>query len=296
MQLVAYILIYPFLYLISILPFRLLYAFSDLVYVLVYYVVGYRKSTVTTNLKLVFPDKSDDEISTIKKKFYRHMCDMFLEMIKSITVSRNQILKRFIIKNPEELRRLEALDKSIVTMYGHYASYEWSVVIENHTSYNGLGIYKRIKNVYFDRLARRIRSKYNTKLVSTKQAMASIVSGESKNIRSMIAFLSDQSPKVNSAHHWVKFMGIKVPCHTGAEMLAKNHDLSVTFLKINKVKRGYYEAEFIPLADDPRDVPDYEITDKFTVELEKQIYEAPEYYLWTHKRWKHKDKAPKKFP
>lgn len=296
MQLLAYILVYPILWIISILPFRLLYLLSDGIYLVLYYGIGYRKKVVTDNLILVFPEKSNNEINDIKKKFYKHMVDMFLEMIKSLTISKRELNKRFIITNPEELKRLEAQNKSVVIMYGHYASYEWSVVVENYLNFKGYGIYKRIKNIYFDKLARRIRSKYNTTLIPTKETIASITQNEAKGVKSMIAFLSDQSPKsIAKAYHWVNFMNIKVPCFTGAEMIAKKLDLAVTYLKINKVKRGYYKAEFIPLADNARDYKDYHITDAFTRLLEDQIKAAPEYYLWTHKRWKHKDKAPEKF-
>ena len=293
MQFLAYFLIYPFLWIISKFPFRLFYLLSDFVYAIVYYIIGYRKKTVASNLKLVFPNKSEKEILSITKKFYKHMCDMFLEMIKSITISEAQLNKRFIIKNPEELKRLESLNKSILAMYGHYASYEWSVVVGNNISYQGYGIYKRISSKYFDKLVRRIRSKYNTTLIHSKEAVSRIVKSEAEGIKSITAFLSDQSPKPNKKAYWTEFMNIKVPCFTGAEQLAKKLDLSVTYLKINKVKRGYYEAELITLADDANLFDDFQITDKFTKELEKQIHKAPEYYLWTHKRWKHKDKVPK---
>lgn len=288
MQLLAYIIIYPFLFLISILPFRVFYWFSDIVYVIVYYIIGYRKKTVSDNLKLVFPEKSKQERSQIQKRFYKHMCDMFLEMIKSLTISENQLNKRFVIKNPEELKRLETLNKSVIVTYGHYASYEWSVVVVNNISFKGYGVYKRIANRHFDSLVKRIRSKFNTTLIHTREAVSKIVKNEAKDIKSMIAFLSDQSPKDSKNVYRTEFMGINVPCFTGGEAIAKKLGLSVTYLKINKVKRGFYEAELIPLADHANDYENYQITDKFLRELEKQIHNAPEYYLWTHKRWKHR--------
>lgn len=290
MQLLAYILVYPFLLLISILPFRLFYLFSDIVYIIVYYVIRYRKKTVISNLKLVFPEKSDIEIKQVQKRFYKHMCDMFLEMIKSISISEKQLNKRFIIKNPEELKRLEALNKSIITFYGHYASYEWSVAVGQYISHKGYGVYKPIKNKYFNALVKRIRSKYNVTLISTKETVNRVVKNEAEGVKSIIGFLSDQSPKNFKRSHWAEFMGAKVPCFTGGEQLAKKLDLAVTYLKISKVKRGYYEAEFIPLADNAKAFKDFDITDKFLKTLEEQIREAPEYYLWTHKRWKHKDR------
>ena len=151
MQLLVYILVYPVLLFISILPFRILYGLSDIVYFIMYYLIGYRRKVIYDNLNLAFPDKSDEEIKQIQKRFYSHMIDMFLEMIKSLSISKSELSKRFIITNPEELKRLEAMDKSIMIMFGHYASYEWSFVVESHISYKGAGVYKKIKNVYFDK-------------------------------------------------------------------------------------------------------------------------------------------------
>jgi len=295
MQFLVYILVYPLLWLLSILPFKLLYFVSDVLYILVYRVFGYRKKTVKENLKLVFPNKSNEEIKTITKKFYHHMCDMFLEMIKSMSISEESLKKRFIITNPEELKRLEALDKSIILMYGHYASYEWSIVIEHYINFKGYGVYKRLKNKYFDRLARNIRSKFNTTLIHTKETFDKLTKVNEENQRVIVAFISDQSPKAISALYWTEFMGIKVPCYVGAEVLAKKLDYSVACLKVKKQKRGYYTAEFLTLAEDATSYKNYEITNMFLRQVEVQIKEAPEFYLWTHKRWKHRDHVPAEF-
>ena len=243
---------------------------------------------VTNNLKLVFPEKSEKEIFGIRKKFYKHLCDMFLEMAKTMNISEIELKKRFKILNPEECKRLESLNKSVILMYGHYASWEWSVELQNHVNFKGLGVYKKLANTYFDKLAKAIRSKYNTQLISTKEAVSTINDYENKGIKSMTAFISDQSPRLTKDVYWGTFMGIDVPCFTGAERLAKKLDLAIAYLKVTKLKRGYYEAEIITLAENPNDYNDYELTDMFLREVEKQIYEAPEYYFWTHKRWKHK--------
>ena len=287
MQFLAYILVYPLLWCISILPFKLLYFLSDLLYVLVYHIIGYRKATVTYNLNLVFPNKSASEILDIKKAFYRHLCDMFLEMAKTMTISKNQLQKRFHIKNPEEFKRLETLNKSIILIFGHYASWEWAISVQNYINFKGLGVYKQLANPYFDTLVKRIRSRFNTELISTKLIVNTISQLEQNNQRNITGFLSDQSPKLGKEVYWGQFMGIKVPCYTGAERLAKQLDLSTAYLKVTKVKRGFYEAEIITLAEDSRIYNNYEITDMFLREVEKQIHAAPQYYFWTHKRWKH---------
>ncbi len=287
MQFLVYILVYPILWIISILPFRLLYLFSDGVYILIYYIVGYRKKVVSDNLRLVFPNKSDDEINKIRKKFYHHLCDMFLEMAKTMTISENELKKRFKIKNPEEFKRLESLNKSIILIFGHYASWEWSIVIQNYINFKGLAVYKKLANPHFDKLVRNIRSKFDTALISTKETIGYINELEKNNIKSITGFISDQSPKVTNDVYWHEFMGINVPCFTGAERLAKKLDFTTAYLKVIKVKRGYYEAEIITLAENSLEYPDFQLTNMFLHEVEKQIHEAPEYYFWTHKRWKH---------
>lgn len=295
MQLLAYILIYPLLWVISILPFRLLYVVSDILFLLIYYVIGYRKKTVKSNIALVFPDKTEKEIKTIEKKFYHHLCDMILESVKSLTVSEAEMIKRFKLNNIEEIHKLEAANKNIVLMCAHYANFEWIFIAQKFVKLKGYAVYKRLTNKYFDRLIKRKRAKYNTQLITTKETipvlMESIKSGE----QSISGFVSDQSPKQNKAFHWNDFMGIKVPVHTGAEMLAKKLDASVVFFGVKKIKRGYYETTFNTLAINSKEYKDYEITDTFLKLVEEQIYEAPEYYLWTHKRWKHRDKVPAKF-
>lgn len=287
MHFLAYIIIYPILWLVSILPFKVLYFVSDGLYILLYYIIGYRKNVVYSNLKLVFPKKSNKELKQIQKKFYKHLCDMFLEMAKTMTISEKELKKRFKILNPEEFQRLENLNKSIILIFGHYASWEWSIVIQNYINFKGLAVYKRLANRYFDKLVKNIRSKFNTDLISTKETIQVINNMESNGIKSITGFLSDQSPKLTNDVYWGEFMGIKVPCFTGAERLAKKLDLTTVYLKVTKVKRGYYEAEVITLAEDSNLYKDYELTDLFLREVEKQIHEAPEYYFWTHKRWKH---------
>ncbi|MDO5987668.1 lysophospholipid acyltransferase family protein [Flavivirga amylovorans] len=288
MQFLIYIIVYPFLWMTSRLPFKLLYLVSDGLYVLLYRIIGYRKKVVNNNLRLVFPEKTDKEIAVIRKKFYKHLCDMFLEMAKTMSISEKELKKRFKINNPEEFKRLESLNKSIILIFGHYASWEWSIVLQNYINFKGLAVYKKLANPYFDKLIRDIRSKFNTTLISTKETISIINQTESNGIKSITGFLSDQSPKLTKDVYWSQFMGIKTPCFTGAERLAKKLDLSTAYLKVNKVKRGFYEAEIITLAEDSNKYKDYELTDLFLKEVEKQIHEAPEYYFWTHKRWKHK--------
>lgn len=263
--------------------------FSDLIFILVYHILGYRKKTVAGNLKLVFPEKSTKDLNIIRKKFYCHMCDMFLEMIKSITISDDEIRKRFDFTNKEEILRIRDLNKSIILMCGHYASYEWMNALQLFgIDYRGFGVYKKVKNPYFDKLARDIRGRYDGVLIPTVEATRQIAENEKKGILGVYGMVADQSPKLNRAKHWMEFMDIKVPVFAGSEKLARDHDMAVVYLHVEKLRRGYYRASFINITDEPRKEPEFKITRTFFKLLEQQIRSAPEYYLWTHKRWKHR--------
>ncbi|KIA91614.1 lipid A biosynthesis acyltransferase [Flavobacterium sp. KMS] len=288
MQFLVYILAYPLLWIISILPFPIFYLFSDVVYFIVYYLVRYRRKTVKENLALALPHLTDKERKTIEKKFYQHMCDMFLEMIKTMTISPEEMRKRFVLTNVELIKEYEEKGKSVVLVASHYASWEWLLTLNAQIKFRGIGVYKKIVNPYFDKLVRKIRSKYDADLVETKKIIPLMAQNQRDGILSMYGLASDQSPKLDRAFHWDTFMGIEVPVHTGAEMLARKYNLSVLFVKVKKVKRGYYEATFIPICDTPKKADGFEITHTYLKEVEKQILEAPEYYLWTHKRWKHR--------
>ena len=295
MQFIIYILVYPFLWLISILPFRLLYAFSDMLYLFIYRIFGYRKKTVQDNLRLVFPEKDATEINDITRKFYHHLCDMIVEAIKSLTISEAEMKKRFTFSNVELIQNLEKQNRSIVLMCAHYGSWEWIFILQTYVKSRGNAVYKRIQNKYFDRLVKRIRAKYNSHLITTKEIIPELLRLKNRGVITINGFVSDQSPKPQKAFHWTEFMNIRVPVHTGAEMLAKRLDMSVVFFKVKRLKRGFYETTFETLAEHPKAYKDYDITDAFLKLVEQQIYEAPQYYLWTHKRWKHKDKSPEDY-
>lgn len=288
MSFIAFIIIYPVLFLISILPFRLLYVFSDFVYFLIYYIIGYRKKVVRANIALALPHLSEKERLIIEKKSYQHLCDMFLEMIKTMSISGKEIEERFVFSNLEIIKELEKKDKSIAIMCAHYASYEWVISMNERVSYQGFAIYKKVNNPYFDKLVKKIRSRFKAYLITTKETRSVIEQNESKGNHAIYGFASDQSPQVKPQTYWSKFMGIEVPVYIGAEVLSKKYDMNVVFLKVKKVKRGFYQADIELISDNVNSIPDYQITETFLRKVERQIHEAPEFYLWTHKRWKHR--------
>ena len=288
MQLLIYLFLYPFLWSISKFPFRLLYLLSDIFYIFTYYVIGYRKKTVRENLALTLPHLSTKERLIIEKKSFQNMCDVFLEMIKTLTISKREMERRYQFKNIEVYHDLEKKGKSIALLCAHYASYEWAVSLNSKISFEGYAVYKKINNRYFDKLVRDIRSKFKATLITTKETIPVMGNNFRNKKPSLYGLISDQSPRFGSFFHWNKFMGIEVPIHTGGEMLAKKYDMNVIFLRTKKNGRGYYEAEFEVLSENAKEEPNYAITDRFLKLVEQQIYEQPEYYLWTHKRWKHR--------
>ncbi|MCB0456176.1 MAG: lysophospholipid acyltransferase family protein [Flavobacteriaceae bacterium] len=288
MHRLLYILLYPAIWLTSLLPLRILYLKSSFLYFLVYYIIGYRKKVVKGNLRLVFPEKTSKEINSIAKTFFQHLCDIIFETIKSLTISEKEIRKRFVFKNLDLIENLYQKDKNILLMCGHYASWEWSGILSKQMSYKGFAVYKKLDNPYFDKLVRKIRGRYGASIITNKQIAKTLYRNFKKGEKTLTLILSDQTPKPWAYKDRQLFMGIDVPVFTGTEELAKMLDFATVYLKIEKVKRGYYEATFVSLSENPKEHQDYEITRLFLNEVEKQIKENPPYYLWSHKRWKHR--------
>lgn len=273
----------------------MLYLLSDGVFFLVYRVIKYRRMVVSENLKLAFPGKSVQERHEIEKKFYRHLCDMFLEMVKTFGISEEELKKRFTFSNLDVIHDLEAKNKSIMLLAPHYASWEWTFVLDLYVRGAAFAVYQPLNNPYFDRWVRRVRKKFGTTLISTRETRELIAQNKREGKLSFYGMLSDQSPMVGKAKYWGDFMGVTVPMHTGAETLCKKQDIPAIYMRVRKIRRGYYQASFELLAENPREIPDFGITDAFFRNVEKSIREAPEYYFWTHKRWKHRNKVPEEF-
>ena len=288
MNLLVYIILYPLIWIISKSSFRLIYLFSDFLYLILYRVISYRKKLVRKNLALALPEKTFLERKIIEKKYYKHLSDLFLESFKSLNISEVDIKKRYSFKNIELLDELYKKKKNIILMGGHYASWEWFFIIDRLTDYRINAIYKKLSNKYFDSLIKKIRSKYNGNLISTKNTFKEILKNTKLKGLNIYGFASDQSPKKNKATYWNNFLNNFVPFHTGAEIIAKKYDMAVVYMNVEKVKRGYYLASFELITDKPKKYKDFKITEDFIKLLENQIFKAPEYYTWTHNRFKHR--------
>jgi KDO2-lipid IV(A) lauroyltransferase len=294
MQFVVFILVYPILWFVSVLPYTIFYFLSDVLFFITYYIVGYRKKVVFNNLKLVFPDKKDEELIDIQRKFYKHMIDMFMEMVKTMSLSKEDVKKRYDVVNIEVLKEIEK-EKSILIVCSHYANWEWNVSINNYVGGKGYAVYQKIMNSYFDNWIKKVRARWNTTLITKEETIKTVFKNVKDNVTALYGMVSDQSPQAHRAPYWTDFMGITVPVFNGAEMMARKMDLAVVFLKVSKVKRGYYKAEFIPITTDAKHTEKNEITNQFLRLTEQQIREKPEHYLWTHRRWKHRDKVDRNY-
>ncbi len=286
MQRLLYILVYPILWMHSILPMRILYIKSTALYFLVYYVIGYRKKVVKDNLALVFPEKTQEERNRIAQNFFKHLSDIIVETIKALTISEKEIRKRFVVTNAEILDSYYQNNRSILLMAGHYGNWEWSGILNKLMQHQAHAVYKPLDNKQFDALVKKTREHFGGIIVSNKKIVGVLFRKWKKGIKTLTYILSDQTPKLGGFKHRDTFLGIDVPMFTGTEELAKKLDFSVLYLKVEKVKRGYYTATFVPLVDNPKEYSDFQITRMFFDSLEEQIKEKPEYYLWSHKRWK----------
>lgn len=290
MERIVYHIVYSFLWLISILPMRILYLKSTSLYVLVYYIIGYRKKVVKDNLLLVFPEKTESERNKIAKEFFKHLCDVIFETIKSISISEKEIKKRFQFANIEILDPYFENNRSVLLMASHYGNWEWSGILNKLLKHEAFAVYKPLDNKQMDALVKDIRGRFGGQIISNKKIVGVLFRKSVQKFRTLTYILSDQTPKIGKSKYRDNFMGIKVPVFTGTEELAKRLDFSVLYLKVEKVKRGYYKSTFVPLAENPRDFQDFEITRMFLDQIENQIKDAPQYYLWSHKRWKHRNK------
>lgn len=287
MNSIIFYITYPIIWFFSILPMSVLYLISDFFYVLLYYVFGYRKMVILKNIGYAFPEKSNKERQEITKKFYKHFTDILVESIKSFTISKKEILKRYKYINPEIVNKYVAEGKSIALVGSHLANWEWSTSLPFVIHGNLFGAYNKLRNEIFEKKLKDTRQKFGVRGARTSDFINFIDDKFTNKIQGTYILLSDQSPKIEKTFHWSQFFGVKVPVHTGAEMLAKKYDLVVINYRAKKVKRGYYETTFELIADTPKKYKDYEISEKFLQITERNVKAQPECYLWSHNRFKH---------
>lgn len=285
MQLIAYYLLLPFLLLLSVLPWGTGNGIAWMIYVLLYHVLHYRRKVVRTNLRNSFPEKSEAERAKIEKQFYKHLADVFMDGFRAFTISKDELRRHMRCKNPEVLRKYYDEGKDVIVAVGHYNSWELFLTGLNlFIRHRAVVIYQPLSNKFLDRFLRKRRSEFNTQMLP-RNDVREFYNTPRKEL-SAIVFAIDQSPPNAHKCYWMTFLHQETGVNFGTEKMAKDHDQPVVYARITKEKRGSYVLEFVDVSSNPRDTDYGFITEKATRLLEEDIRSNPEYWLWSHKRWK----------
>lgn len=285
---ILYYLTYAVLWLFSLLPMWVHYLISDGIYVIVYHLVGYRKKLVRKNLSDSFPEKSEAEIIRIEKDFYRWFCDYFVETIKLLTISRQELRRRMVFKGAEHVNKLTENGQSCAVYLGHYCNWEWITSLPLWVTPKAQcgQIYHVLENSEFDKLFLKLRQRMGAVCIPMAETLRKLAEYRQQRQPVVIGYISDQVPFWNNIHHWCPFLNHDTPVLTGTERLARSAGHAVFYIDVERPKRGYYVAEFKLIARDPKQTEDYQLTDAYFTLLEASIRRAPQFWLWTHNRWK----------
>lgn len=285
MQFIGYLTFRVVVFIFQLIPFRVLYILSDGLAWLFFHVIKYRYKVVFINLKNSFPEKTVDDINDIAQKFYKNMTDILLESIKGFSMSEQTMAQRYVFKNPELVQKDKSAGGNAIIMAAHYSNWEWGAIILGYylSERTGVGFYKPLTNVFIEKYALHKRSKSGTQLIDIGRTAWAFE--HFKNQPSTYFFVSDQSTYSPKAH-WVAFLNQDTACPHGGDKYAHQYHFPVYFLKMERIKRGFYQVVFEKLVDNPEKLPEGEITRRFMQRLEEIILEKPQDWLWSHKRWK----------
>ena len=287
----TFIATYPWLRLVALLPFPILYGISSIIAIVLFDVFRYRRAVIDENLKTAFPELDKDEKRKIRRKFYSHFTDLFIESLKNGLMSNLTFKKRFQVKNVELVERFAKENKGIVVLASHQGNWEWTGAIALFTKVPVYGIYQKVNNPFFDRFICRTRGKSGMHLVPTFKLRKVLEENQRNKRYGMYGLASDQSPMITKTKHWYTFFEREVPIHTGAEELARTYDMGIVYLSIRKVRRGYYTASFETFQPQVEESSNYSIMEAYMQKVELEIKEQPHTYLWTHRRFKHARKS-----
>ncbi|MFT4761889.1 MAG: KDO2-lipid IV(A) lauroyltransferase [Paraglaciecola sp.] len=276
----------PFIYAISILPFWALYRLSDVIFVILYYMIGYRKKVVTTNLTNAFPEKNEEEISKIRRKFYRYFCDLIVETLKTLTISEKSLRKHIHFEDISLFQKYKAENQSVIVVMGHFGNWELAGArFALEPIHQLFVIYHPLKNAQFEKLIVKARKRFGNGLYSMKGALRGMFGDREK--LTATAFIADQTPSPDNAY-WMEFLNQDTPVFTGTEKLAKKIKYPIVYISVKRPKRGFYTIKPELLFAHPEKTTEQEISQTHTRRLEQNIREQPEIWLWSHRRWKHK--------
>ena len=288
---ILYFPLYFYFWLHALLPLKILYILSDILFFPMFYIVRYRRKLVYQNMKDSFPEKSEKEIRRMEKAFYHHFCDYIVETIKLLHISDKETRKRVKFHNTEALQEIVDNGGSCLMLLGHYGNWEF---VPSVTLWMRKGsvifaqIYRPLKNKWFDRFFLKLRGRYHSECIAKQDTLRSILRYKSSGRPSITGFMADQTPSPANRHHWVNVLNHDTPVFTGVEKIAHKVGFSVFYFDVEKIKRGYYSVTIREISKNPKETEEFEITNKYMEMMETTILRAPEYWLWTHNRWKHK--------
>lgn len=274
------------LWTLSLLPFPVLYAISD--FVCLFVSRNYRRKVVWDNLRTAFPEKDEQELKDIEKKFYHQLCDNFFEDIKMLSMSKEETMRRMTFSGLDEIKKRHEAGQQFNFLYlSHFGNWEWIASINYRLQPWGRSgqIYHRLRSKVMDKLFFDLREQYGGVNIKMRDTFRRILQLRGDGTNYTIGFISDQQPKWNAIHHFVPFLNHDTATFIGAEHIARKVDAFMTYGRMTRPKRGYYHLEIIPMEDHPASVPETTLTDRYFQLLEADIKEHPEMWLWTHKRW-----------
>lgn len=288
-QKILYYLLLGTFKIIGSLPYAVLYYFfAEIIYFVLHRLLRYRIKVVRVNLSSSFPEKSKDELRAIEKKFYHHISEVFIDTMAICAMSAETIKKRFVYEGYEEMERIVA-GKTWICAMAHYGSWEYTINYKLFTDHTVAAVYKPLHNKVMEAFYMHMRSRFGTVPVSMYEVGKVILKNyRAKGNPMVIALIGDQTPREHSIHHWYPFLNQLTPFHMGAEKLSEKFHLPVYYMRVRKVKRGYYRASFDYIYDGEETLDEMEITARYVRLLEDTIRETPELWLWSHRRWKHK--------
>lgn len=285
-----YNIIYGIFYLVSKLPYRALYVISDIANLVLYHIVRYRRDIVRRNITSAFPEKSLEECISIERGFYKWFCDYFVETVKLMSVSRQELLSRIEFRGIDKIEECFDRGQTCAGILGHYGNWELlsatGLVIKKHPeAVIGL-IYHPLRSQLFDRLFINMRQSMGGVCVPKKDILRYLVSFRSQNLMNLFGYIADQAPRYRNIHLWLPFLNHDTPVFTGAERIMRKMNNAVFYIDVERPERGKYIYTFKLMTDKPGEMPEFEITKRFFAMLEQTIRREPRYYLWSHNRWK----------
>ena len=280
--------LYYLVYGLSLLPLWILYGISDFIYLIVYHVIKYRRPLVFKNMSDAFPEKTEEEIHAIERRFYHWFCDYLVETVKLFSISQRELKRRMVFKGTDIVDSIVKDGQSCAVYLGHYCNWEWITSLPLWVTPEALcgQIYHALENSKTDQILLDLRQRMGAVCIPMAETLRRIIKFKQEGRQVVIGYIGDQVPFWNNIHHWLDFLNHDTPVLTGTERLAKQTGHAVLYLDVTRPKRGYYVAEFKLITREPKTMEDYAITDTYFRMLEESIHRAPEFWLWTHNRWK----------